>query len=95
MLRSLHIPHFGTPGKLNYKVMNVIVVVAMLIIILIIIVTTTTCAEILPFFLASSEMQAQLLSVLLHSLGTSLPFLLQQLLIPVLIISSYHFSSFS
>jgi hypothetical protein len=54
-----------------------------------------TCAEILPFSLAFSEMQAQLLSVLLHSLGTSLPFLLQQLLKPVLITSSYHFSFFS
>lgn len=72
------------------------VVVAVLVIIMkIIIVTTTTRAEILPFSLASSEMQAQLLSVLLHSLGTSLPFLLQQLLIPVLIISSHHFSFFS
>jgi len=97
MLLSLYIPapHFGTPDKLNCKVMNVRVVVVMLMMIIIIIVTTTTCAEILPFSLASSEMQAQLLSVLLHSLGTSLPFLLQQLLIPVLIISSYHFSSFS
>jgi len=76
--------------------MNVtVVVVVMLMIIIILVTTTTTCAEILPFSLASSEMQAQLLSVLLHSLGTSLPFLLQQPLIPVLIISSYHFSSFS
>jgi len=69
--------------------MNVVVVVVVMMMI------TTTCAEILPFSLASSETQAQLLSVLLHSLGTFLPFLLQQLLIPVLIISSYHFSFFS
>jgi hypothetical protein len=54
-----------------------------------------TCADILPFSLASSEMPAQLLSVLLHSLGTFLPFLLQQLLKPVLIISFHHFSFFS
>jgi len=73
----------------------VVVVVVVVVVMMMIIITTTTCADILPFSLASSEMQAQLLSVLLHSLGTFLPFLLQQLLIPVLIISSHHFSFFS
>jgi hypothetical protein len=75
--------------------MNVVVAVLVIIMKIIIVITTTTYAEILPSSLASSEMQAQLLSVLLHSLGTFLPFLLQQLLIPVLIISSHHFSFFS
>jgi hypothetical protein len=76
-------------------VLVVVVVVVVVVEMMMMMITTTTCAEILPFSLASSEMQAQLLSVLLHSLGTFLPFLLQQLLIPVLIISSYHFSFFS
>jgi len=95
---SLYIPapHFGTPNNLNCKIINVVVAVLVIIMkIIIVITTTTTYAEILPSSLASSEMQAQLLSVLLHSLGTFLPFLLQQLLIPVLIISSHHFSFFS
>jgi hypothetical protein len=51
-----------------------------------------SCTQSLPFSLASSEMLVQLLSVLLHSLEVFLLYLLQQLSIPALIISSYQFS---